>query len=58
MMNRNKAAKKDHLANYYFVIYAFVGICVLAIGLTLFSPKAKFAEINAIDDSAIMVHNG
>lgn len=58
MANRNKTAKKDAMTNYYFVIYAFVGICVLAIGLSLFSPKKKFDEIAAIDGSAIMVHNG
>lgn len=58
MQNRNKAAKKDSMANYYFVIYAFVGICVLAIGLSLFNPKKKFAEIAAIDSAAILVHNG
>ena len=58
MANRNKALKKDNLTNYYFVIYAFVGVLVLALGLSLFSPKKKFAEIAAIDASAILVHNG
>jgi hypothetical protein len=56
--NRNKAAKKDNLKQYYNVIYVFIAICVLAIGLTLFSPKKKFAEITAIDESAIMAFNG
>jgi len=58
MANRNRAQKKDQMANYYNVIYAFIGICIVAVGLSLFSPKKKFAEIAAIDDSAIMVHNG
>jgi len=58
MQKRSRDSKKDAMANYYYVIYVFVGICVVAIGLSLFSPKQKFAEIQAIDDSAIMVHNG
>jgi hypothetical protein len=58
MAQRTKAAKKDNMAQYYNVIYGFIAICVLAIGLTLFSPKKKFAEIAAIDESAIMAFNG
>jgi hypothetical protein len=58
MANRTKAAKKDSMAQYYNVIYGFIAICVLAIGLTLFSPKKKFADIIAIDESAIMAFNG
>ena len=38
MQNRGKK-KADDMTQYYWVIGGFVLICLLAIGITLFSPK-------------------
>jgi len=43
---------------YYGVLAGFCVICVLAIFITLFSPKQKFAEMKVIDESQILIHNG
>ena len=57
MQNRGKK-KADDMSQYYWVIGGFVVICLLAIGITLFSPKQKFAEMKIIDESQFMIHNG
>lgn len=58
MYKRSRESKKDIMSQYYYVIYAFVGICVIAIGFSIFNPKQKFSEILVIDDAAMLVHNG
>ena len=57
MLTRSK--KKDStMTQYYVVIGAFVGICVLAVLYVMLNPKKSFAQMPVIDDSAILVHNG
>jgi len=58
MLKRSRESKKDPKANHMSVIYGFMGICAIAVLLSIFSPKQKFSNINAIDESAILVHNG
>lgn len=43
---------------YYIVIGAFVGVCVLSVLYVLLNPKKSFASMPVIDESAILVHNG
>jgi hypothetical protein len=50
MANRGKK-KVDDMSQYYYVIGGFVVICIVSIGITLFSPKQKFAEMKIIDES-------
>jgi hypothetical protein len=50
MQNRGKK-KADDMTQYYYVIGGFIAICVVSIGITLFSPKQKFAEMKIIDES-------
>ena len=38
MQNRGKK-KVDDMTQYYYVIGGFIAVCVLSIGITLFSPK-------------------
>ena len=57
-MNRNKKAATDPMQPYYNVIYGFIVICVLAIAVTIFSPKQKFSEMNVLDESNFLIHNG
>ena len=57
MLNRGK--KRDStMTQYYVVIGAFVGVCVLAVLYVLLNPKKSFAQMPVIDDSAMLVHNG
>jgi len=46
------------MKNYYIVIGAFVGVCVLSVLYVLLNPKKSFAQMPVIDDTAILVHNG
>lgn len=57
MFNRSKKADKT-MTQYYIVIGAFVGICLLAVLYVLLNPKKSFAQMPVIDESAILVHNG
>jgi len=43
---------------YYVVMGGFVGLCLFAVLFTFLSPKQKFSEMQVIDDSQILVHNG
>ena len=43
---------------YYIVIGAFVGVCVISTLYVLLNPKKSFASMPVIDESAILVHNG
>ncbi len=57
MFNRSK--KKDGQMNqYYIVIGAFLGVCVLSVLYVLLNPKKSFSSMPVIDESAILVHNG
>ena len=57
MANRGKKTV-DPMQAYYGVLAGFTIVCVLAIIITLFSPKQKFAEMKVIDESQILIHNG
>ena len=57
MFNRSKRST-DPMNNYYVVIGGFIGVCVIAVILTLLSPKKSFAEMDVIDDSQMLIHNG
>jgi hypothetical protein len=57
MFKRSKKADNT-MTQYYIVIGAFVGVCVLAVLYVLLNPKQSFAQMPVIDDSAILVHNG
>jgi hypothetical protein len=46
------------MSQYYIVIGAFVGICVISVFYVLLNPKKSFAQMPVIDESAILVHNG
>jgi hypothetical protein len=39
-------------------VYFFVAVVVISIIYTLLNPKVDFEATPAIDDSAILVHNG
>lgn len=56
-MNRNKKVG-DPMQPYYMVIGGFVAVCVLAVLYTIFNPKTKFSEMQVIDQSQILIHNG
>jgi len=60
MLNRARKNKPsaDPMAPYYTVIYAFVFICVAAVATTLYSPKQKFSEMDILDASQMLIHNG
>jgi hypothetical protein len=57
MFKRNKKADSQ-MKQYYIVIGAFVGVCVLSVLYVLLNPKKSFAQMPVIDDTAILVHNG
>lgn len=57
MFKRSKRSDNT-MTQYYIVIGAFVGVCVLAVLYVLLNPKKSFAQMPVIDDSAILVHNG
>ena len=40
------------------VIYVFCGICAIAVFLSILNPKQKFSDIMAVDEAAMLVHNG
>ena len=46
------------MTQYYYVIGGFIVICIGAVLATLFMPKTKFSELNIIDQSQILIHNG
>jgi len=46
------------MTEYYIVIGAFVAICVAAIVYVLLNPKKSFSQMQVIDESQILVHNG
>lgn len=58
MYNRSRKTKVDDKSGHYAVIAGFCVICLLAIFFTLYNPKQKFAEMQIIDESQILVHNG
>ena len=43
---------------YYIVIGAFVALCAAAVIYVLLNPKKSFAQMQVIDESQILVHNG
>lgn len=57
MFTRSRKADNS-MKNYYIVIGAFVGVCVLSVLYVLLNPKKSFAQMPVIDDTAILVHNG
>ena len=57
MFKRNKKVDSQ-MKQYYIVIGAFVGVCVLSVLYVLLNPKKSFAQMPVIDDTAILVHNG
>ena len=46
------------MMQYYIVIGAFVAVCVAAVLYVLLNPKKSFAQMQVIDESQILVHNG
>lgn len=59
MLNRGrKKTSADPMSSYYSVIYAFVFICVAAVATTMYSPKQKFSEMDVLDASQMLIHNG
>lgn len=46
------------MMQYYIVIGAFIAICVAAVLYVLLNPKVSFAQMQVIDESQILVHNG
>jgi hypothetical protein len=48
-----KRAKKpvDKMQNHFFVLYFFVGVCILAVAYTFLFPKAKIGTKMIIDDA-------
>ena len=57
MFKRNKKVDSQ-MKQYYIVIGAFVGVCILSVLYVLLNPKKSFAQMPVIDDTAILVHNG
>jgi len=57
MFKRSKKVDNT-MKQYYIVIGAFVGVCVLSVLYVLLNPKKSFAQMPVIDDTAILVHNG
>lgn len=57
MLRRSK--KEDNsMMQYYLVIGAFIAVCVAAVLYVLLNPKVSFAQMQVIDESQILVHNG
>ena len=46
------------MRDYYYVIGAFVVICVASVVYVLLNPKKSFSSMPVIDDNAMLVHNG
>jgi hypothetical protein len=57
MLNRNRKTT-DHMTQYYWVIGFFCVVCIGAIFVTIFNPKTKFSEMQILDESQILIHNG
>ena len=57
MFQRSKKTNASK-QQYYIVIGAFVGVCVLSVLYVLLNPKKSFAAMPVIDESAMLVHNG
>lgn len=57
MLKRGKK-KDDTMMQYYLVIGGFIAICVAAVLYVLLNPKKSFAQMQVIDESQILVHNG
>jgi hypothetical protein len=46
------------MKQYYGVIIFFCAVCVFAVLFTIFNPKTKFSEMQVLDESQILIHNG
>ena len=57
-MNRRAKKSDNTMMQYYIVIGAFVAICVAAVLYVLMNPKKSFSQIQVINESQILVHNG
>lgn len=57
MLKRSKK-EGNPMMEYYIVIGAFVAICVAAVIYVLLNPKKSFSQMQVIDESSILVHNG
>jgi preprotein translocase subunit SecG len=57
MLKRSKK-EGNSMMEYYIVIGAFVAICVAAVIYVLLNPKKSFSQMQVIDESQILVHNG
>jgi preprotein translocase subunit SecG len=57
MIKRSRKETKS-MTEYYIVIGAFVAICIGAIIYVLLNPKKSFSQMQVIDESQILVHNG
>ena len=57
MYSRSKKSD-NNMTQYYYVIGGFLVVCVFSILATVFMPKTKFAEMQIIDQSQILIHNG
>ena len=57
-MHKRSKKENNSMNQYYIVIGAFVGVCVLSVGYVLLNPKKSFAQMPVIDDTTILVHNG
>jgi hypothetical protein len=58
MLRRSASKKTDPKQQYYMVVAIFCGVCVLSVLYVLLNPKPKLTELQVLDDSNIMVHNG
>jgi preprotein translocase subunit SecG len=57
MLKRGKK-QESQMMQYYLVIGAFVAVCVAAVVYVLLNPKKSFSQMQVIDESQILVHNG
>ena len=57
MYNRSRK-ETNQMMPYYVVIGIFCVICVVAVLVTVLSPKQKFADKEIIDESEMFIHNG
>ena len=57
MIKRSRKETKS-MTEYYIVIGAFIAICVAAILYVFLNPKKSFSQMQVIDESQILVHNG
>ena len=57
-MLKRSSKEPSNKTDYYIVIGAFVAICVAAIIYVLLNPKKSFSQMQVIDESSILVHNG